>query len=305
MLDGIVKAFSKTIPFVSKMINGLINVFGSIKDRIGNSIQSADYDSIFDIISGGVLTAIGVQITKFIKSSNGILNNTGGVVENLKNILGSVSEAFNAFTESLKAQTLLKIAGAIGILAASLLVISLIDSEKLASSLAAISVLFVELSASMAFFGKIADGKGFNSIGKVSRSMISMSVALLILSAAMKVMSSLSWDEIGRGLTATASGLAILVVAVNLLPKKNVEKAASAIKKLATALLIFSAAMKIMGSLSWSEMEIGLVATTAGLAALVASVNLLPKNMAMKSAGMLRWQHRLQFLAEPLRLWDR
>lgn len=309
LLDGIVKAFSKTIPFVSNMINGLINVFGSIKDRIGNSIQSADYDSIFDIISGGVLTAIGIQISKFIKSANGILNNAGGFVENLKNILGSVSEAFNAFTESLKAQTLLKIAGAIGILAASLLVISLIDSEKLASSLAAISVLFVELSASMAFFGKIADGKGFDNIGKVSRSMISMSAALLILSAAMKVMSSLSWDEIGRGLTATASGLAILVVAVNLLPKKNVEKASSAIKKLATALLIFSAAMKIMGSLSWNEMEIGLVATTAGLAALVASVNLLPKNMAMKSAGMVAMATSLTILGGALKImgslsWD-
>ena len=66
----------------------------------------------------------------------------------------SVRGCFEAYQASLNAGTLLKIAGAIAILTASILVISLIDSDKLAASLAAITALFADLMASMAIFNK-------------------------------------------------------------------------------------------------------------------------------------------------------
>lgn len=302
IFTGIADAISTVAPWLSSFASKAGDVFGGLMDNITSSIQNADYNTIFDIISGGVLTAIGLNISKFIKSAGGIIDNAGGFLDNLKGILSGVSEAFGAFTESLKAKTLLTIASAIGILAAALIALSLIDSEKLTVALAAISALFIELSGSMAIFGKIANGKNLGGMLKISHSMVSLSVALLILSASMKVLSTLSWNEVAKGLVAVTGGLGAMVIAINLLPKKNVEKAAKAIKKLSSALLVFSVAMKIMGSLSWNELAVGLVGTVGGLAALIGAVYLLPKDIGIKALGMVTLATALTILGGALKI---
>lgn len=299
---GIADAISTVAPWLSSFASKAGDVFGGFMDNITSSIQNADYNTIFDIISGGVLTAIGLNISKFIKSAGGIMDNAGGFLDKLKGILSGVSDALSAFTESLKAKTLLTIASAIGILAASLVVLSLIDSEKLTTALTAISVLFVELFGSMAVFGKIADGKNLGGMIKISSAMVVMSSALLILSAAMKVLSTLSWNEVAKGLVAVTGGLGALVIAINLLPKKNVEKAAKAIKKLSSALLVFSVAVKVMGSLSWNELAVGLVGTVGGLAALIGAVYLLPKDIGIKALGMVTLATALTILGGALKI---
>ena len=73
-----------------------------------------------------------------------------------KGILDGVRGCFEAYQTQLKAGTLLKIASAIAILAASIVAISLIDSDKLTASLGAITVLFAELMASMAILAESA-----------------------------------------------------------------------------------------------------------------------------------------------------
>ena len=51
---------------------------------------------------------------------------------------------------------MLKIASAIAILTASLVALSLIDSDKMSAALGGITVLFADLMASMAIFNKIS-----------------------------------------------------------------------------------------------------------------------------------------------------
>ena len=299
---GIGNIIKNIAPGISKFISGVGNGFTTLMDKITSSIQNADYNALFDIISGGVLTAIGINISKFIKSAGDVLDNAGGFLDKFGNILDGVKDALNAFTESIKAKTLKTIATAIGILALSLVAISLIDSAKLTSSLTAISALFAELLVSMAIFGKIADGKSFDGIGKMSRAMMTLSGALLVLSIAMKIMSTMSWKEMGVGLISTVVGIGALVTAVNLLPEKEVTKSAKAIKKMSSALLVFAVAMKIMGSMSWKEMGVGLVGMAAGLAMMVAAVNLLPKDMAVRTAGMVGLATAMVILGAALKI---
>lgn len=283
-----VHVLKKAAPIFTAIATKIGEAFRAIQERIGSAVKDADYSSFFDLLNGGIFSAIGIYIAKFVKSAGSMLDNAGGMLENIKEILGGVGDALNAFTESIKSKTLKNIAISIGILAASLLVISLIDSEKLAGSIAIITALFAELMGSMTIFGKIADGKKFDSIGRIARAMIGLSAALLILAIAMKIMSTMTWEEMGIGLISITVGLGVLVTAVNLLPEKKVNAAAKAIKKLSTALFIFAVAMKIMGSMTWEEMAIGLITTIVGLGALVTAVNLLPAKRVTSSAKAIR-----------------
>lgn len=299
---GVGNAISKVAPIFGSIASKVGEAFKGIQEKISGAIQNADYNSLFDILNGGLFAAILLGIKKFIKSLTGITDSASGFLENIKGILGGVGDALNAFTGQIKANTLKTIAISIAILAGSLLVLSLIDSEKLAASLGAITALFIELFAAMSIFGKISEGKKFDSIGKISRAMIGLSTALLVLSVAMKILSTMSLEEMGVALLGMTAGLAALVVAVSLLPEKDIKKSAKAIKKLSSALLILSVAFKIMSTISLREMGVALLGMVVGLGALVAAVNLLPKSTALKAMGMISLAASMVILAGALKI---
>ena len=300
------KAIGKVFPYISAAATGIGNVLSDLMNTITDSIQNADYDSFFDLTSGGIMTAIGIYITKFFKSGSGIFDGAAGFVENLNNILEGAGDALGAFTDSLKADTLKKIATAIAILAASLLVLSLIPSEKLTTALLAVTTMFGELMASMSIFGKMGDMKG---ITKVAASLVTLSTAIFVLSIGLKIMSTMSWNEMGVGLVSLTVGLGALVGAVNLLPEKKVKGAAKAIKTMSSAILILAVGIKIMSTMSWEEMGVGLISMVVGLAALVGAVNLLPKDTARRAAGMIGLATAMVVLGAALKImatmsWD-
>ena len=299
---GIGKVVAKAMPLVVGLAKGIGSIFTSLMDKISSSIQGADYNKLFDILNGGIFATIGVFIAKFIKSGGDLLDNAGGILDNIKEIIGGVGDALGAFTQQLKAKTLKEIATAIAILAASLFVISLIDSEKLAASLGAVAVMFAELMGSLSIFSKMADGKEFNKTNQAAKIMKKLATSLLILAVAMKIMGSMSWDEMKVGLTGITVGLGALVVAVNFLPEKKVTNAAKAIRKLSTSMIVLAVAFKIMGSMSWDEMKVGLTGMAVGLGALVVAVRSLPKDAAIRTLGMVGLATSVVILASALKI---
>jgi peptidoglycan hydrolase-like protein with peptidoglycan-binding domain len=78
---GLGKVIKTIFPYVSTAAQGIGNVLGDLMSRISDSIQNADYDSFFDLTSGGIIAAIGAFIAKFIKSGSDLLDNAGGFIE--------------------------------------------------------------------------------------------------------------------------------------------------------------------------------------------------------------------------------
>lgn len=271
------KAVKKAFPYIAKAAQGIGKVFGDLMQRIAESIQNADYDALFDLTSSGIIATIGVFIAKFIKSGSNLVDSAAGFVENISGIFSGLKDCLGAFTESIKADALRKIAIAVGILAVSLLILSFIPSEKLTDALLTITTLFTELMITMKIFGNMGEMKG---IGKTSTSIIKLASGLLILSVALKIMSTMSWEGMGVALVSMSVGLGELVAAVWLLskiPEKNLKKATKAVKKLASTLIILSIALKIMSTMSWEGMGVALISMTVGLGELVAAVWLLSK----------------------------
>ena len=285
---GAAAIIKKLAPGFFAIASGIGNAFGGLMDHITETIANADYDKLFDIFNGGVFAAIALAIRNFISSGGNLLGSAGGFIDNIKDILSGVGDALGAFSQSLKAKTLFTIASAIAILAASLVAMSLIDSDKLAMALGTISTLFVELMATMQIFITMTNGKKLAGVMVVTKAISSLAKSLLILAVALKIMGSMSLEEMGVGLLGITVGLASLVLAVRSLPEAKILKSAKALKTLSTSMIILAVALKIMGSMSLEEMGIGLLGMCTSLAALVLAVRSLPEAKILKSAKALK-----------------
>ena len=250
---------------IKTIASGIIDAFGTMISTLTDKLGNADFNDVLDFINAASIGGIAVAITKFLSSVSKPFEGFGSILEGFKGILDGVTGVldgvrgcFEAYQTKLKADSLMKIAVAIGILAASIVAISLIDSDKLSASLGSITVLFGNLLAAMAIYNTISGSTG--KVSKANAAMIAMSVSVLILASALKKLSDLQWDELARGLTGVA-GLTVIVVVAAKAISGNSQK----VMKGATSLVIFAAAIKILASackdlsvLDWDELGRGL-----------------------------------------------
>ena len=230
---------------------GIAKALSGLADTLIEKVSNADFSGAIDLLNGLFIGRIALAVT-------GTLDDVRG--------------CFEAYQTQLKAGTLLKIASAIAILAGSIVVISLVDSEKLSASLGAITVLFGELIASIAAFNKLGGFSGIGGFsGKGSTNLIVFAAAVLVLSNAVKKMADLSWGELAEGLV----GVGVLLAELDafMATAKFSKKATST----ATGMVILAAAVKILASvvkdladLEWEQLGKGLV----GVGVLLAEVDI-------------------------------
>ena len=248
--DSFVK-FMKSLAGISKTIGtGTVKALSSVGSAIAKLFGESNF---FDIINNGLLTGILLYIGKFVKGLAGAFDEGVGVLENVKGILDDVRGCFQAYQDQLKAGTLLKIATAIGILAASIFVISTINTDDLGNALGAITVLFVELIAAMGVFNKLGiELKGTTSAIVM---MIGMSTAVLILATSMKKLSGIDWEGIIKGLVGVAGLVGILVTAAKIMngESKTITKFAGQMVIMSVAIGALTLVAKALGSMSWEE----------------------------------------------------
>ena len=280
---------------VKTIVGGIAQVIGGLADTIIEKLGNADFSGIIDLLNGLSLGSIAVGLTKFINSLSNPLDSLGDIMENVTGILDGVRGCFEEYQNQLKAGTLIKIATAIGILAASIVAISLVDSDKLTGSLGAIAVMMTELIAAMAAFNKLGGVSG-----KGATKLVVFAGAVLVLSSAVKKMASLSWSELARGLVGV--GVLLAELDVFMATAKFNKKAMSN----ATAMVIFAAAIKVLASavkslsgLSWEDMAKGLLGVGVLLAEVDVFLNTAKFNgKAMSTAtGMLIMSAALKVLA--------
>lgn len=250
--------------------SGIVKILGELGSSLAKNLGEANFSGIIDLLNGISFGAIAVGITKFVGTFRKAIEDIGSFKESFIGILDSVRGCFEAYQTQLQAGTLLKIASAIAILTASLIALSLVDSEKLNVALGAITVLFAELLASMAVFNKIS-GQATGVMKSVT-AMLGIATAVLILASALKKIADLDVKQLATGLIGVAGLTTIMVVAA-----KAMSSNSKTIIKGAAQMVIFAAAIKILASvceqlaqLDWNQLAKGLV----GVGVLLAEVSL-------------------------------
>lgn len=250
--------------------SGIVKILSELGSSLAKNLGEANFSGIIDLLNGISFGAIAVGITKFVGTFRKAIEDIGSFKESFIGILDSVRGCFEAYQTQLQAGTLLKIASAIAILTASLIALSLVDSEKLNVALGAITVLFAELLASMAVFNKIS-GQATGVMKSVT-AMLGIATAVLILASALKKIADLDAKQLTTGLIGVAGLTAMMVAAA-----KAMSSNSKTIIKGATQMVIFAAAIKILASvceqlakLDWNQLAKGLV----GVGVLLAEVSL-------------------------------
>ena len=238
-------------PFFNAISSGFKSVYNLLKPifaGIGEVIGSVNMDTFYNVLKGGIV----VQVVKMLKgvfdeikgvgeSATGFIDSLSEISSNISDTLNSVKDALSSYQRDLNASTLLKMAGAIAILAGSLLLLSSIDGNRLAVGLGGLTVAIAELVGAFILMEKL-DVLGGGGI-KISAFFIAFSTSVFILSSALKKLSDLNPEQLMTGILGLSSTMLIAVSAVKLMGKNNGKIISSA-----TGLLIFSAALHVMAS---------------------------------------------------------
>lgn len=289
--DAIGTAFSKIDFFnlLGTLWNGLatlgkgaVTAISALAKGLSGIFAGADFNSFFDIVNSFIAGGVGVGIIKFLNGAKDAVDGVGDTIGGFKDLLDNASAIFDSFRgcleayqTKLKADTLKQIAIAIAILVGSLLVVSLIDSEKLSKAVGAITMLFAGLVGSM----KVLDNMNASvtGAGKLATVMISMSIAVLVLAGALKSVSEIDSEKLGLSLIAI---LGLTMILVGAFKQLGNESGDATVVKGATQMVIFAAAIKILasaakdlGSLSFGDLAKGLIGVAALMAAVVLFIN--------------------------------
>lgn len=280
-LKGFLGFFEKLWSFISTIGSKIgelgANIFKSIAETAGDP-------NTWNVLSSGLFAGIFAGIARFVNKLPSLIGGIDDIVENVTNILDDVRGCFQAYQTQLKAGTLMKIASAIAILVAAIFVLSTINAEGLDRSIGAITILFGELLGAFAAFGKISgDMKG---VVKASTMMSSIASSLVILAIALKILSTMNWDQLSNGIVAIG-GLLIEIGVFMRLAKFDgkIIKTSTALVILSVGLIILAKAVKSFGSMKWDEIARGLAAMAGALIAVVAAMALMPKNWTASIDG--------------------
>lgn len=258
--------------------------FSGIGEVISNSFGDVDYNGILDGINTGLFAGLVAIFAGFLK--NGLkLDLGGGVLDNVRDALDGLTGTLGAMQTNIKANALLKIAAAIGLLAISVVALSLVDPKRLTSAMTGLTVMFGQMVAAMKLLDIATSGPGFLKMPVLSVALIGLAIAIDLLALAVAKIGSMDWESLSKGLLGVATLLASLALFSKFaaVDKTGITSGAGLIL-LAAAIKILVSAAEDMAGLSWGEIAKGLV----GVAGLLGALTLFTKLSAVNKGGVVQ-----------------
>ena len=300
--SNLVDGLSKIGGMLSKVGSFLAGGLTTLITTMVQGLSNINFDAVVGALGAAGFGAIVAGIIKFVKNLSGPFESFKEIAESVVGVLDSVKDSLKAYQNQINAKVLLTIAIAVGILAASLLVLSGIDGPKLAGSLMALVVAFTLLLGAFSIFQGI-DPLAKGAI-KSSAVMIILAVSVFILASAMKKLGELEWDQIARGLTGVIVLMGALVGSMKLLSmiEGDIVKCSGTLILFAIALKIMASALTDLSTLTWEQLITGLV----GLGGILAVIGIFCNNtnftegMIDTGAGLLLLAIGLKVIASAM-----
>ena len=247
------------------------NVISNVLTWITDNISGGDIFA--GLAGGGIFLAarkIGGAFDKIKEAVEGLFGNGA---EKLKKgagvfdeILDGLQESLNAFTGSVKAFTLVEIAGSIALLVNSMEKIAALSGGEVVGGVSAIGGMMTELNLSLKSITKTVKGVKTTDLIKTGAALIEFAKAVDMLANAMSTIGNLKWDEIAKGLAGMGGAMAELVAAAKGLSYAKVDlKTAGSLIAMAQAVKMVADPLKKLGNMSWDQVGKGLSAMGGAL----------------------------------------
>lgn len=234
-------------------------------------VSTIDTDKLLKSVA-----AIGSIITAFA---------TLTAVFNKQGLLGAIeSEAVNKITDAFKSFAL-----ALLMLSGSMLILSTISPERLATATLALIVIFAVLERSVGILRNIFTEitrltKMYGQFGKYtvktfkafSNSIKSFAISILILAVSMKLLSTIPFSNLIDSLIAFTTIMVEMTLALKVISKLDMSKeAGKAILKVGVMLLVLAGALKLLSTIPIEQMNVALKGLFGGLMSMAAALALL------------------------------
>ena len=295
---------------ISKVLTGIwdsiTKVFGWISDNVSMG------DVLAGILGGGIIKSVSSFTDLFDTITDTINNIFGGdgkpsVAKKISAFLGEISTALRAFTTGVKVSSLVAIAGALGILAASLKSIASLDPADITKSVIAIGAMFLMLNCSFKFISDaIASFKGKGLI-KMGVSVMALAKAIDILASAMQKLAKIDEYNLAKSLLALAVSMKILTKGFESISMAPIPISTSiALIALAESCKVLGDALQKFSGLSWDEIARGLTGMGGALAEFMIAFKIMDKfkssgsELALTSAGILIAAQAMKPIADAL-----
>ena len=272
VISGLGKAFTVIATLVVTACHGIFKAVSSVVEIIGRNGGFGEL--LKDLFAAGIYK----QIQKLVASVRRTLN----IASSFSGVLNATRGALQKYQKLLSARTLLSIAAAIGVLALSIMLLSRIPGDRVASSLLALAGAAVILAASFKIISKSMSGGMFDGLF-VGPKLLALATSILIMGAALKSLSDLDMAQVGVGLAGLAGAMVILVGAVKILSagSKSVVKGTVQMVIMAEAVKVLAGVMASLAGLSWTGIAKGL-GGVAGMLLAIAGFSALMNKIKVK-----------------------
>lgn len=272
---------------VAGLIKGILDAFPDVKESLNQLtggmvtwFENIDWNQIFAGIASAGLLNISTQLSTAIKNFSVFATQIGGVAVSISDVLSNISTSIQVATKSFKkvmkanafktrAEGIKEIAESLLILAGAVYILGQMDKDELIRATACIVALGIALSIMTVAISKFSessaslDKNGLNIKG-LRTCLIQMGMALLLMAETVKIMGKLNPDQATQGFKMLAGLCGLIVILTGILGKcvdgeqmANINKFGKMMTKLAIALLLTIAAVKLIGLLKPDELTNG------------------------------------------------
>lgn len=180
-----------------------------------------------------------------------------------------------------------------GMMLAMAIAVKIFESVSWSGGMAKAGAALVALTIVVGLITMIAKKHGSRGMTEVADFMKGLSVALILLAAAIAIIGLMSWESLGKA-GAALGGLAIVVGGLMWATSKwgagQLNQVQNFIKQLGVSMLLLSIAIRIMGGIEWGEFKMaaagfGLVAALVFAMARIGKMN----SSGLKDIGSVMW----------------
>jgi len=295
------------------------DVFSGLWDKIKTGLSKINAQDVVQAFNLAILATLSLSVSRFLNALSKGFKAFTGIGESFAGLMDSTGKSLEGFAKAAKreamAKVILNVAIALGIMAASLWLMSRIPAKQLAQALAAMAGLVLMLNVSMKSFTKVVDAldkKG--TVGKtiaLSVAMLALAGSMILLATALVIMNHVDWTSLVKGLGSMIVMMKVLTSLGNLGKGAagNLLAASVAIAAVAGSMIILAGALLLFKLVDWGSMgkagaalgalviAIGALAlipyegiAKVGLAMLTASVGMLALANALIEFGLVKWE---------------
>jgi hypothetical protein len=277
IVQGIAQGLIDGLSYLSQNMGEIVKTVFEYVGGLFKGFNAMDWTSLFNGILTGSLLVMAKKTMEFVDTWKGFGNNMQGIFDELGN-------SMKAWQNSLKSKMILEIALAVGILAASIIALSMVNPKKLAIGLGAVTVMMGVLSGTLLALSKIESDK---QMAILATSLLVISAAMIQFSTAVVILGKQDMKTLEKGIASFAIVLGLVTGALLALSatKGTAAGSAAAVIGIATAIVILTSAIAIFGNMDLMTLVKGIGAMALVLGLLTGSLLALGLVKTTPAAG--------------------